>query len=124
VNSYKWALLRKGFYLALPPAQYLLVFYGVPEGTTEQWLALVSVVASTVFGIVAADNVDTERAKVRDAERAERRANVSRETFSDAIAVANESDPADGITVYPCVNMHGSAEPHVLGCEGWTSERD
>lgn len=49
--------------------------------------------------------------------------NVSRETlpFEAASMIAVEASP-EGIAA-PCVVMHGSAEPHVNGCEGWFSGR-
>lgn len=54
--------------------------------------------------------------------------NVSRETLPDdnhaseaAVRGYYERTLDKGISA-PCVVMHGSAEPHVLGCEGWTSD--
>lgn len=62
------------------------------------------------------------------------RPNVSRETLSsegrlyvapeDAYMKVDLSDePRETITA-PCVVMHGSAEPHVLGCDGWTFDQE
>lgn len=52
--------------------------------------------------------------------------NVSRETLDDGYVGeyferTEFKDPGGTISA-PCVVMHGSAEPHVLGCEGWTSD--
>lgn len=41
--------------------------------------------------------------------------NVSRETSVDTVP----SNVSRETMTVPCVVMHGSAEPHVMGCEGW-----
>lgn len=92
--------------------------------TDEQWTLFI-----TLVGVWLMDSPIPGTIAVASALK--RRPNVSRETspryeLSDSETVhadgspcdCEELDRTDPITA-PCVVMHGSAEPHVLGCEGW-----
>lgn len=92
-------VLRKRGYLALPFIQALLVYYGVTSDTAAAlWVGLASVLLTGAASTVAVKYL-----------------NVSREISPESTTVNELSAP--------CVAMHGSAEPHVLGCEGWRYPR-
>lgn len=86
---------RERLYRSLPFALVLLSAVGVAV-TEEVWAAVIGLVGMWLLPSPIAETT-----------------NVSRETVSSD--VSRETIPV------PCVVMHGSAEPHVLGCEGWTS---
>lgn len=114
--SKHWPLLRKRIYLALPAVQSLLVIYGVTsESVAALWISIVGILLTGQGYVMAAKYVDVSRETSLPERwipnRSMEPVNVSRETLPE--------DPADGITVYPCSMMHGSAEPHVPDCEGW-----
>lgn len=96
----RWAILRKRVYLTLPAVQSLLVIYGVTsDSVAALWVSIVGILLTGQGYVLAAKYVD-----------------VSRETFTP------ESTPSvsrETITA-PCAVMHGTGEPHVLGCDGWT----
>lgn len=81
--------------------------------TEEIWAAIVGLVGMWLLPspLNAFPDVSRETTTV----------NVSRETlpFETSSMIAMEAC-SENITV-PCVVMHGSAESHVLGCDGWTS---
>jgi hypothetical protein len=124
MTSVKWAQLRKAFYALLPFAQYFLVYYGVaPTDAAEMWIGAVSIIGSGVFSFIAIENVDMDAAEERDA----RRANVSRETLQDPDYIERTTPDVSRETSLesvpaPCAYLHGTAESHVLGCEGWRND--
>jgi hypothetical protein len=107
----QWARLRKKAYLLLPAVQTLAVYYGV---TTEHeaglWVAFFAMLLSNTGFAVARSNV-----------------NVSRETSRDLVTAMGTGKIAPNVSretiTAPCVVMHGTAEPHVLGCDGWSFDR-
>ena len=120
MSDERWEMLLKRAALALPVVQALIVYYGVTtDHAAGLWISFVTVVLTGV------------------ALGADPRTNVSRETSSDTdlIEVNEEALKAFQVRTYsdtdsrehwsleaipaPCAVMHGSAEPHVLGCEGW-----
>lgn len=105
MNSVKWDVLRKRVSLALPLVQALIVYYGVTTADAAGlWISLVSVVVTGV-ALSADPRIDT--------------ANVSRETSRDLETAMGTGKK----TTVPCEYLHGSADAHVLGCEGWRGER-
>lgn len=123
MKSIDWAVVRKRAALSLPLVQALCVYYGI--GTGEEvalWVALASgVITGTALGINPRVNtVNVSRETWDHVTDAYTTPNVSRETLDPNESVANYIErTTGGITVYPCSLVHGSAEPHVLGCEGW-----
>lgn len=95
--------------------------------TEEQWALLIAITGVWLMDSPIPGTVAVARAL-------KRRPNVSRETspryeLSDSELIHADGSPCnckvldrtDPIPV-PCVVMHGSAEPHIPGCEGWTFE--
>lgn len=111
-------------YASLPHILVLLGALGVAI-TNEAWVAIIAL--SGAWLLPSPVNVSRETSTVET--------NVSRETSerSEGISVNAKSEP----TIYdmteetflqiqgtpvPCHIMHGSADPHVLGCKGWANE--
>jgi hypothetical protein len=97
-------------YRSLPYVFVILSAAGVAI-TDELWLAIVALVG---MWLLPSPFTGTP--------------NVSRETVEEYVfRTATDTPPVsvsrETIPV-PCVVMHGSAEPHVLGCEGWTWESE
>lgn len=127
MNNEKWAIVRKRAYLSLPYLQALLVAYGLTsDAKAALWVGLAGVIIGPVMGHTAAKNVDIRRAQERD-------------TLSGPIEVSDVNPYEPGSVTYamreygfisgpehepvqPCHYKHGAAEPHVKGCQGWTSE--
>lgn len=84
--------MKERIYRSLPFVLVILGAFGILI-TNELWLALVSLAG--VWLLPSPVSVSRETLPV----------SVSRETLS-----------------VPCAFIHGSAEPHVQGCEGWTSD--
>lgn len=101
---------KERLYRSLPFVLVLLSAAGIAI-TDEVRFAIVALVGmwllptpyDAVAGFRKGMNVSRETSPV----------NVSRETLADDL-------PEESIPV-PCVVMHGTAESHVLGCEGWRS---
>jgi hypothetical protein len=113
MSNEQWAILRKRLYNTLPYVPALLVAYGVmSESMAVLWVALVAQLIGPAIGHTAAHYVDVLDARYIDGVNdgsikipGFNTPNVSRETIAAR-----------------CVDVHGTGEPHVLGCEGWTFE--
>lgn len=100
---------RERLFRSLPFVLVILSAVGVAI-TEEVWAAAVGLVGMWLLP----SPVSVSRETTSD---------VSRETLSvDVSSFQREADTGDTIAV-PCVVMHGTAEPHVRGCEGWTFGR-
>lgn len=123
---------KERLYLSLP---YLLVLLGAAgiAVTEEVWLAIVSLVGMWFLpSPLTQPNVSRETS-ISDGLHfvcadcmTERDPNVSRETFTtpgyvEYLAESNVHKESD--LPVPCSMLHGSAEDHVLGCEGWSFPR-
>jgi hypothetical protein len=123
MSNEQWAILRKRLYNALPYVPLLLVAYGVmSENMAVLWVSLVAQLIGPAVGHTAAHYVDILDARyidgVNDGSIEIPGFNVSRETSQEVSPnVSRETITA------PCVVMHGTAEPHVLGCDGWSFDR-
>lgn len=109
---------KERLYLSLP---YLLVLLGAAgiAVTEEVWLAIVSLVGMWFLpSPLTQPNVSRETSRRKEPSdhapewEARWREHVSRETSSEVSDLP-----------VPCSVMHGSAEDHVLGCEGWSFPR-
>lgn len=96
--TWKERLLR-----SLPYVFVILSAAGVVI-TEELWLSLVALMGMWLLPSPLPDTT-----------------NVSRETSPSELAEYIRRVETD--VTAPCVVMHGSAEPHVEGCEGWTLGR-
>jgi hypothetical protein len=104
----RWELIRKRASLALPLVQALIVYYGVTsDHAAALWISLVSVL---ITGVALGADPRTNSVNVsRETFTIFPEPFVSRETSSESVA---------------CQDLHGSAEPHVLGCEGWSKSSE
>jgi hypothetical protein len=98
MNESRWAELRRKIYVSMPFVRLIL------GGTSlvisdEIWQAVIGL--SAVWLLTSASDV-----------LAAKNVNVSRET--------SQQEESVSIAV-PCAVAHGSAEPHIPVCEGWTS---
>jgi hypothetical protein len=91
---------RERLVRSLPYVIIILTAAGVVI-TDELWLAIGTLVA--MWLLPSPVNVSRETSTEPD---------VSRETSSESKETA------------PCHVLHGAAEPHVLGCEGWSYHFD
>lgn len=116
-------------YASLP---YLLALLGAAgiAVTEEVWLAIVSLVGMWFLPSPLTNHFGTVNVS-RETWDAVTGANVSRETLPDDNHASEAAvrgyyertlDKESDLPV-PCSVMHGSAEAHVLGCEGWTFPR-
>lgn len=95
--------MKERIYQSLPFVLVILGTFGVLI-TDELWVAIVSLAGvwllpSPVVPVLTVKREDVSRETFADTDTP----NVSRETITS-----------------PCAFLHGSAEPHVPGCEGWT----
>lgn len=90
--------------------------------TDEQWSLIIMLVAVWLMDSPIPGTIAVARAL-------KGRPNVSRETVIDpnesvAEYIVRTTPNVSRETISaPCVVMHGSAEPHVEGCEGWSLGR-
>jgi hypothetical protein len=111
MSNEQWAILRKRLYNTLPYVPALLVAYGVmSESMAVLWVALVAQLIGPAIGHTAAHYVSVMDAK-----------HVDKLNSDEYWGAETSKHPREMITA-PCVVMHGTGEPHVLGCEGWTFE--
>ena len=81
--------------------------------TDEQWALIITLVGVWLIDSPIPGTVAMVRALRRPS-------NVSRETSVETIPVNVSRETLTA----PCAFMHGSAEAHVSGCEGWTSDQE
>jgi hypothetical protein len=103
MNAQKWAYARRKIHQLRPTIQLALVALGI---TTES-IAIIAValglgIVDIAFGFIAADYVDLNP-------DASNRSEVS------------VSTPVESLPTSPCKFVHGAADEHVPGCEGWAS---
>jgi len=99
MNAQKWAYARRKVYQLRPTIQLALVALGVAtESTAVLVVALGFGILDIVFGFIAADYVDLGNSDVAIAE-----------------------SPVEAMPTSPCKFVHGAADDHVPGCDGWSS---
>lgn len=98
--------MKERIYRSLPFVLVIAGVFGVLI-TDELWIAIMSLAGVWLLPSPVTPVVTIKRAD-----------DVSRETFGDT----DTADVSRETISVPCAVMHGSAEPHVLGCEGWTSD--
>lgn len=99
-------------YASLPYVLVLLGAAGIAV-TEEVWLAIVSLVGMWFLpSPLTQPNVSRETSS---------EVNVSRKTSNDDVEFFQRKLAQASDLPVPCHVMHGSADDHVLGCEGWRS---
>lgn len=85
--------------------------------TDDQWTLIIALAGVWLMESPVPGTVAVVRALKRSPD-------VSRETFGDdpgeSVAEYIQRTTTDETITSPCAFLHGSAEPHVPGCEGWT----
>lgn len=107
--------MKERIYRSIPFVMVFLGVFGVLI-TDELWVAIMSLAGVWLLPSPVAPTLMIRHEQ-----------NVSRETLEGPKDESEEEfrsriKRADTITA-PCVVMHGSAEPHVSGCDGWTFDQ-
>jgi len=107
-------------YRSLPFVLVMLSAAGIVI-TDELWFAIVGVAGLWLIPSPMDTPANVSRETLREG--------VSRETLGEEISrikgwLGTAEYKGDNPITAPCAVMHGSAEPHVLGCVGWYSDRE
>ena len=90
--------------------------------TDELWVAIMSLAGVWLLPSPVAPTLTIKREPYVSRETSDSEADYASKWGKDNLPpLTNVS--RETITA-PCVVMHGSAEPHVLGCDGWTFDQE
>lgn len=107
--------MKERIYRSLPFVLVVLGAFGIMI-TDQLWIALVSLAGVWLLPSPVATNVSRETIPADPSE-------YPRGYLATAMGTGKRvSDVSRETITSPCAFLHGSAEPHVPGCEGWTFE--